>query len=400
MYEALWFECVCTCFFCAVFLTPTTIPHTHTHTHTHAPAMTSGGDWSTRVDGALFLEGTVGFTVENCNFTGLGGNAVFLHGWNRGAHITGNTFRYIGDSVIVSLGTVSGIDGSAQLAPFNTLVDSNLASEFGLYTKQAGFYYHALSGNASIVRNVFFNMPRAGININDGYAGGHFISNNLAFNCVRETSDHGCFNSWDRQPYIWDPSDLSKLYPAPTTITANMFLNNFHSTWPIDHDDGSNNYVDTYNLLIWGGGKQYLGFAKTFIGNLYLFPDANEPTDTANTGTGFSPYCYGAQGTSALPAAMRDVWVGETCVVSSSASSIYSIGGCNSSAVADGHTPLLANNTLYTSDGTYLLDCGGQKWDLPTAQSKGLDTGSTIAVTPSTAEVLQMAQAFVLAHLM
>lgn len=26
---------------------------------------------------------------------------------------------------------------------------------------------------------------------------------------------------------------MSKLYPQETVITANMFLNNFHSVWPI-----------------------------------------------------------------------------------------------------------------------------------------------------------------------
>jgi len=154
-------------------------------------AMTSGGDWSTRVDGTLFLEGTTNAAIENCSFLGVGGNAIFIHGWNRGTVIRGNDFRYVGDSAIVSLGTVQGIDGSAQEAPFNTIVESNVASEIGLYTKQSGFYYHALSGNATIAGNVFFNMPRAGININDGYAGGHKIYHNLGFNCVRETSDHG-----------------------------------------------------------------------------------------------------------------------------------------------------------------------------------------------------------------
>ena len=68
-----------------------------------------------------------------------------------------------------------------------TLVDGNQASELGVYTKQAGFYYHAQSIAATVTRNVFFNIPRAGININDGYGGGHLIDQNCAFNNVRET---------------------------------------------------------------------------------------------------------------------------------------------------------------------------------------------------------------------
>ena len=126
-------------------------------------ASMSGGDVSTRLDGAVWLEGTQGAALQGCTFEGLGGNALFLYGYNRGAAVTGGRFRFIGDSAIVSLGKVAGMDGSAQEAPFGTLVQGNLASELGLYTKQSGFYYAALSGNATVQGNAFFNMPRAGI---------------------------------------------------------------------------------------------------------------------------------------------------------------------------------------------------------------------------------------------
>lgn len=38
--------------------------------------------------------------------------------------------------------------------------------------------------------NIFFNGPRSGININDGFGGGNVFQFNLLFNWVRETSDH------------------------------------------------------------------------------------------------------------------------------------------------------------------------------------------------------------------
>jgi len=152
-------------------------------------ASASGGDWSLRVDASLYITGTEGLTVSNCNFYGLGGNALLLYAYNRDAIISSNTFRFIGDSAIVSLGAVNGINGLDQNVPINTLVTKNLASEIGIYVKQSGFYYQALTANATITRNIFFNMPRAGINANDGYGGGHFIDQNLCFNAVRETSD-------------------------------------------------------------------------------------------------------------------------------------------------------------------------------------------------------------------
>jgi hypothetical protein len=155
-------------------------------------AMASGGDLSVRVDGAVFLEGSVGAVVENCTFSGVGGNALFLYGFNRNASVTNSRFRFVGDSAVMSLGKVQGIDGTVREVPWGTVIAGNVMSEIGIYTKQSGAYYHALSGQASVVDNVMFNIPRAAININDGYAGGHRIEGNLAFNCVRETSDHGC----------------------------------------------------------------------------------------------------------------------------------------------------------------------------------------------------------------
>ena len=41
---------------------------------------------------------------------------------------------------------------------------------------------------------MFFN---AGVNFNDGFGSGNLLKNNLIFNIVRETGDHGPFNSWD-----------------------------------------------------------------------------------------------------------------------------------------------------------------------------------------------------------
>lgn len=45
-------------------------------------------------------------------------------------------------------------------------------------------------------------MP-TGINFNDGAMGGEVMDGNVLFNFVRESNDHGPFNSWDRQPYIY-----------------------------------------------------------------------------------------------------------------------------------------------------------------------------------------------------
>jgi hypothetical protein len=41
----------------------------------------------------------------------------------------------------------------------------------------------------------------------------------------------------------------------------------------IDHDDGSNHYLDTMNVLMYSGQKNYIGWEKHAVQNLYIRPD-------------------------------------------------------------------------------------------------------------------------------
>ena len=59
-----------------------------------------------------------------------------------------------------------------------------------------------VTAETRLIGNVHFNGPRAGMNFNDGFGGGDVIDGNVIGNCVRESGDHGPYNSWDRVPYI------------------------------------------------------------------------------------------------------------------------------------------------------------------------------------------------------
>ena len=75
--------------------------------------------------------------------------------------------------------------------PAGTTLQGNIFSNLGMEVKQAGGLYSALSANHTLRSNIFYNLPRAAVNINDGAHGGHELVNNLFFATVRETSDHG-----------------------------------------------------------------------------------------------------------------------------------------------------------------------------------------------------------------
>lgn len=95
-----------------------------------------------------------------------------------------------------------------------------MVHENGQYTKQTSAWMQAKTAQTYFEGNIFFNGPRyititkkififikisvitlinrAGVNINDGFGGGNELYSNVMFNQVRETYDHGPFNSWDR----------------------------------------------------------------------------------------------------------------------------------------------------------------------------------------------------------
>ena len=62
-----------------------------------------------------------------------------------------------------------------------------------------------MSQAITVSHNSIYDTPRAGINISEGTWGGHILEFNDIFDTVKETGDHGSFNSWGRDRY-WHPS--------------------------------------------------------------------------------------------------------------------------------------------------------------------------------------------------
>jgi hypothetical protein len=186
----------------------------------------SGGDWTITRSGAVRMEYVRNATVLECVWNGIGGNGLVVSrtAWN--TSIIANEFVWIGSSAVLVAGEVQGIDGSSEVTfPIGTFVHANLFHELGIWVKQSSAVGIVLAQATTIDSNICFNLARACVNINDGFAGGHSITNNLLFNSVRETDDHGPFNSWDRQPYIFRRADGSiSMIPDESYITHNFLF--------------------------------------------------------------------------------------------------------------------------------------------------------------------------------
>jgi hypothetical protein len=259
-------------------------------------------DWTTYRGGALFLNGTEDCTIEDCFIDQVGGNAVFVNNYNRrvvvrGCHIAkagANSVAFVGDrdSARVprdwqdksqTLATLDRTPGpKTSNYPADCLVDDCLIYLSGRVEKQTAPVQIELSQGITVRHCSIYDVPRAGINIGDGCWGGHVIEFCDIFDTVKETGDHGSFNSWGRDRFwglagldlnndqAWEAEkDVILLDAMKTSILRNNRWRCDHG-WDIDLDDGSSNYELRNNLCLNGGLKNREGFFRLVENNIMI----------------------------------------------------------------------------------------------------------------------------------
>jgi len=82
---------------------------------------------------------------------------------------------------------MKGIVLSLKNKPFR---DSKQNEQVYLNGRQSSAWSEAKACLTHLKGNIFFNMPRAAINKNDGFGGGTVIEQNLLTNTCRESGDH------------------------------------------------------------------------------------------------------------------------------------------------------------------------------------------------------------------
>ena len=126
-----------------------------------------------------------------------------------------------------------------------------------------------------------YDAPRAGINIGDGCWGGDVVEGCDIFDTVKETGDHGSFNSWGRDRYwnlggvdlntvtLGESRDLPRLDTVRPIILRHNRWRCDHG-WDIDLDDGSSNFEIRDNLCLNGGIKLREGFDRVVENNIMV----------------------------------------------------------------------------------------------------------------------------------
>ena len=257
-------------------------------------------DWTVYRGAAIFFEGTEHCALRNCYLHNLGGNAIFFSNYNRHSEVSDSHLTRIGASAICFVGDPDAVRSPSfeygefipyeQLDhakgpksnnyPAQCLVYDNLIHSIGLFEKQITGVELSMSQAITVSHNSIYDTPRAGINISEGTWGGHILEFNDIFDTVKETGDHGSFNSWGRDRY-WHPSYKTMesivakdpaLILADAVRTTVIRNNRFRCDrgWDIDLDDGSSNYHIYNNLCLNGGIKLREGFYRVVENNIMV----------------------------------------------------------------------------------------------------------------------------------
>jgi len=372
----------------------------------------SGGDWSLRRGGAIFIENSSNVTVQGCNFFRLDGNAIFLSRKTRHVQIQHNQFEWIGEGAIATWGDTDHYDATAGEFPMYTLIEYNIMRELGIYEKQSSAVGHSKAALTTIRNNIMFNMPRAAINFNDLVGGGDLVEGNLIFNTCRESGDHGPINSWDRQPFLTTLRDgkTPSFDPLPRIIRGNFIIANYNAAQGVDNDDGSSWFHIHHNLFY-----EAEGFKMDYGGHDSIYEYNMAISLSYRSGP-----CFGM---GSFNEDHGDVLRGNKCLIvvdtgkhedNSSASATqkmreglvrekYGYNNSNNDDPFVGRlwqscedSPVtLESNEYYTPDGTAMVVCNGGEYHKleDMAPTFGLEVNSTVSVLPDVRTILAWAEA-------
>jgi hypothetical protein len=257
-------------------------------------------DWTIYRGGAVLLEGAIQCRIQDCVLHGLGSNAVFFSKFNRDCEVSGCEIYNIGASGVCMVGDPEAVRSPSfeynehiplskmdltpgpktNNFPKDCQIDDNLMYNLGCVEKQSTGIELSMCMDIMVSHNTIYDVPRAGINVSEGTWGGHIIQYNDVFNTVKESGDHGSFNSWGRDRY-WE-ADYKQLDSIISKNTDLAFLdvikpivlrnNRFRCDhgWDIDLDDGSSNYRIYNNLCLNGGIKLREGVGRIVENNIMV----------------------------------------------------------------------------------------------------------------------------------
>ena len=259
-------------------------------------------DWAFNTAACVQIENSRFVSFLDCRFTDLGNTAmqiqkntqeitiqdcVFSHSLSNGVLIRGDkgstycTSSWAGNQHKTALESPKEQGAKTDLYPKQIQIENCLFEDLGQEDLQSAGVCISLAKCVTVSHCTVRHTPRAGINICENAFGGHKILNNDIYDCVRETGDHGPFNSWGRDRF-WSLKRFEttgkfgkrkRPYAFFDMLERNEIAGNrvqgTHG-FGIDLDDGSSGYDIHHNLCIGVGIKLREGFCRTVENNVLL----------------------------------------------------------------------------------------------------------------------------------
>jgi hypothetical protein len=245
-------------------------------------------DWALARAGAIFMQNSENIRIEDCLLDQVGGNGVFMSGYNRNNVVYNNVINDAGASGVIMVGLTSSVrcPNSWSSTPTCTdrtrgpltadypayiVVDNNMINHPGRFEKQSAGINLSMTSCDTVRHNTVHDCPRAGINFTDGCWGGSVIEFNWAYNTVMETSDHGPFNAWGRdRNERWSTDTTATTLDAQQTTTIRNNRFEVKGGFGIDMDDQASNYLQYNNLCMGGGLKLQWNRYNTYVNNILV----------------------------------------------------------------------------------------------------------------------------------
>ena len=254
------------------------------------------GDWAIHRGGAVYFLNSQNCSVRDFHIEQVGGNGIFVDGFNRDIHISGCLIEDTGDSAVCFVGNPKAVrdyqtweKGVSKITdlepgpktedyPANCSVKNTITRDVGVYGKQTSGVLVSMAMDITVDHCSVYRIARAGVTFNDGAWGGHVMSNCDIYDTILDTGEHGPFNSWGRERF-WKGKQMNKdmvLLDAMKTVKLhNNRIGNYRSSisagnWTIDLDDGSSNFEIYNNLMLGSTLKLRDGYFRKVWNNIMV----------------------------------------------------------------------------------------------------------------------------------
>ncbi|SMP43590.1 PDZ domain-containing protein [Neorhodopirellula lusitana] len=254
------------------------------------------GDWAVHRGGAVYFKNSQNCSVSNFHIEQVGGNGIFVDGFNREIHVTGCLVEETGESAVCFVGNPKAVreyqtwekavrkivdvepGPKTKDYPANCSVKNAITRDVGIYGKQTSGVLVSMAMDITIDHCSVYRIARAGVTLNDGTWGGHVMSHCDIYDTILDTGEHGPFNAWGRERF-WNGRNLNKeqvLLDAMKPVKLhNNRVGNYRSgvsagNWTIDLDDGSSNFQIYNNLMLGSTLKLRDGYYREVQNNIMV----------------------------------------------------------------------------------------------------------------------------------